>query len=297
LFLYLGWRRFTRMEVKAGGNRPGAPDSPAGLWGGAWSAVLGSRPTGRVGNLARKELRLQKPVYQLAAVYTVCWLGTAALQMLRPNHDITYLFDVLTWLYMAVVSLLSGCVSLGEEKALGLAAAQLALPFSPRLQWLIKLTVCLASAALLSLALPFLLFIATRGLLHLNPGSWGQPDAKVALACVSGVIFLLGFWAISLTANTVRAALLAICGVFALPALAVLGVHLGTLLGGVPFGPRNDIIPFALETTTAAAVLLVLLQSLAQFQRPEARGSRVVFCSFVVAGVVLGVSFAATYFG
>jgi len=250
-----------------------------------------------VGNLARKELRLQKPVYQLAGAYAVCWLVIAALQMLRPHHDITYLFDVVTWLYTAVVSLLSGCVSLGEEKALGLAASQLALPFSARLQWLIKLMLCLATATLLSLVLPLLLLIGTRGLLHMNPGTWSNPDARTALACISGIFFLLGFWAISLTANTVRAALLAICGVFALPALAALGVHLGTLLAGVPFRSRNDTIPFALQTTAAAAVLLVLLQSLAQFQRPEARSSRVFFCSFVLAGVVLGVSFAITCFG
>src|SRR6185369_5414993 len=130
-------------------------------WRLPWSRFLVCRPTTRVLNLVRKEFHLQKAIVQLACVFALCWGCVLFLQWLRPRQDITYLFDVITSLYVPVCSLLAGCISLGEEKALGLTSAQLALPFSPVLQWFLKLAVSVGSAAVLSLGLPIMLFWVT----------------------------------------------------------------------------------------------------------------------------------------
>lgn len=235
VFLWLGWRKFVRLEVRTTGFGDEVPASVATVWRLPWLRFLICRPSSRVVNFVRKELRLQKPIAQLAAAFTLCWMCVVLLQWLRPRENITYLFDVLTCLYAPVSSLLAGCISLGEEKAMGLTASQLALPFSTWLQWLLKLAVCAGTAAILGLGLPIMLFWVTGAFANLHSSGLMNPSDNgiLALACISALMFLLGYWAISLTANTVRAALVAIAGMIILPALAALGAYCGGLLVGV----------------------------------------------------------------
>jgi ABC-type transport system involved in multi-copper enzyme maturation permease subunit len=298
VFLYLGWRKFTRLELRATNASEGSHTSNRIHWTNSWLGFLVSRRTGRVPNLMRKELRLQKTIFQLAAVYTFCWLVTLALQVLRPNQDIKYLFDILTCLYAPVASLLAGCLSLGEEKALDMTASQLALPFSPGLQWLVKLAMSAFAAAALSLALPVLLFWTTGAVLNLNTSGLIHDDGMVALAGISGLMFLLGFWAISLTTNTLRAALVAVCAVVLLPVLAVLGSQFAFLVvSSTSSGHTGQTVALMLRDTTIAAIILVLGQSLAQFRKSEERRSKLFFYSITLGSLVLFVSFWATCFG
>lgn len=311
IFLWLGWRKFVRLEVRNTRFGEGAPGIAAFAWKAPWSSLLISRPTQRVLNLVRKELRLQKPIFQLAAVFAVCWLATILLQWLRPKQNITYLFDVLTCVYAPLSSLLAGCVSLGEEKVLGLTAQELTLPFSPRLQWLLKLVVCAATAAVLSLGLPLLLFWTTGALVDVRDSGLMNPkdNGVLVLGCISALVFLLGYWAISLTGNTVHAALVAVGGLVVGGAFVTLGsrgamshtpLESGLLTSiMVHFQLPPDVLrerATRLGRTLCYAmaggiILLLLRQSLVEFRRSEERRRKLFQYSLTLAGLILLLSF------
>jgi ABC-type transport system involved in multi-copper enzyme maturation permease subunit len=298
VFLYLGRWKFLRLEVRARGVRQGGGVAGGTSWSAAWSRLLVSRPTSRIMNLIRKEVRLQKPVFQLAGAFIVCWLAVLILQKLQPSQNITYWFDILTCLYAPITCLLIGCISLGEEKLLGTTAAQLVLPFPASLLWLIKLLVCAVAAAVLGLALPLLLFWTTGMLVNLSAsGLMNHNDNGIqVLAILSGLMFLLGYWAVSLSPNTVRAALVAIAGVILLPACAALGMYYAQMCFGLPH--RETQSPaFALSASAAAAITLMLGQSLIRFRSSEEHQGKLVFYSAMLVGLILLVSFWATCVG
>jgi len=299
VFLYLGRWKFLRLEVRARGVGQGGGVAGGTSWSAAWSRLLASRPTGRITNLIRKEVRLQKPVFQLAGAFIVCWLAVLILQKLQPSQNITYWFDILTCLYAPITCLLIGCISLGEEKLLGTTAAQLVLPFPASLLWLIKLLVCAVAAAVLGLALPLLLFWTTGMLVNLSAsGLMNHNDnGLAALAIISGLMFLLGYWAITLSTNTVRAALVAVVGMIILPACAALGMNFAQMGYAPPShsGPQSGAM--VLSVTAAAAITLMLGQSLIRFRNSEEHQGKLVFYSAILVGLILFVSFWATCVG
>jgi hypothetical protein len=206
----------------------------------------------------------------------------------------------MTCLYAPVSSLLAGCISLGEEKALGLTASQFALPFSRWLQWLLKLAVCAGTAVLISLGLPVVLFLVTGGRALHESGLMNPNDNGIwALACISGLMFLLSYWAITLAANTLRAALVAIVGSIGLPAIAVLGIYCGTLAvsTGAWVGPRDHEIGLIWRDTAVSGAVLMLAQSLARFRANEEGRDKLFFYSFTLGALVLFTAFWATCFG
>src|SRR5439155_6164806 len=114
---------------------------------------LRCRPQGAALNLIRKELRLQKPLFLIAVVFALCWFVALGLWFIQPaTHELfETVLTVLAVFYAPLIALLAGCVSLGEEKALGLTAWHLTLPVSAWKQWLAKLGV--SSAIWLALGL------------------------------------------------------------------------------------------------------------------------------------------------
>lgn len=137
--LWLGWRRLAGFQAigEATGNdllsnRPKfIPESVAGLF--RWE------PEGATQNLVKKELRLLRPVWLL----TLAWI--AFLLVLVPFRSVlnhAYHFDtvavVVMAMYLVLVGILAGSVSMGEERQLGTHSANLMLPVSVRCQWLIK---------------------------------------------------------------------------------------------------------------------------------------------------------------
>jgi len=304
LFLWLGWRRFTRLEVRTGHFGEGGLPVIASSRGSVWSRLLACRPKGCLLNFVRKELRLQKAVVRFGVVFVLCWLAVVLLQWLRPGQHFGFLLDVLTFVYAPVASLLAGCISLGEEKAFGVTISQRALPFAPWLQWLLKLTVSGATAAVCGLALPLLLLLATNGLGEFHDGGLVNNigEAILTLAFSSAVMFVLGYWAIGLATNTLRAALLAIAGFILLFAFAILGMYLGSLLlagfGGqvTGAGRADNQIGLILRDTAICAILVMLGQSLLRFRLAEECRTSFLY-PFIVGAVVVGFSFWATCYG
>jgi hypothetical protein len=311
VFLWLSRQRFIRLELRNSGFKGGVLASGSLGWRLPWSNLLVSQPHERALNLMRKELRLQKPIFQLAGAFTACWVATLLTQSLRPSQRISFLFDIVTCLYAHVSCLLAGCISLGEEKELGLTAPQLVLPYSLRLQWLIKLTVSGATALTLCIGLPWFLFWATRPIVDLSENGLVNPNDRgmEALSCISALTFLLGYWAISLTASTVRAALVAIFALVGLCVCVALGVWCGSQSSGlqtpllISLMCQLQLPPDILQAhATGAAqflgyvavggiILLSLRQSLIQFRRSEQQGHRLFNYSITLAGLVTGLSF------
>ena len=311
ILLWLSWRKFLRLEVRSHRGGYAAAGYGAAWQKLPWSNLLVCRPREKLRNLIRKELHLEKPVFLLATVFVGCWLAACLVQWLRPKQNIIYVFDVMSSLYAPLTALLAGCVPLGEEKGLELTAAQLALPFSQRVQWLVKLAVGAGTAAALCLVLPFSLFLATGMLFDISTSGLMNPKdhGLEALAAVSGLAFLAAFWAISMTPNTVRGALVAVCGLIGLGACAALGAWFGQLSNGWQTGAlvtimchlqlapdvlqarAGSVAPVILCFMTGGIVLLSLCQSLIQFRKSVENRPRLFVYSLALGTLVIGLVF------
>jgi hypothetical protein len=309
-FLWLGWRKFAHLEftdVAFGEISPLSSPLAGKRW---WSDWLRCRPSGGLLNLGRKEVRLHKPLFMIAAVFSLCWLATLGFLFVQPaRQDLCEnIFNLLTVFQVPLTAVLAGCVSLGEEKALGLAAWQLTLPISARRQWLVKLAVATASAVGLGLALPlFLAWItsakASVGLLDLIHE---KDTALRMLLVVSGLMFVMSFWAATLLANTVRAAVMAVVSLAILAGCASLGAWFGQGSGGLESSllvlllahlqlPPDFFITSSLDrwfflVVITSVLLTALFQSLAQYRRAQPQTRAVVRCCAALAALALLIS-------
>src|SRR5262249_54011053 len=141
-----------------------------GWWMRFYPNWLRCRPTGNVLNLARKELRLHRSLVRVAAIFCTCWLSTLAFLCLQPARQALceVIFNVLTAFYVPLMAVLAGCVSLGEEKAIGLTDWHLTLPVSARRQWLTKVIVAAGVGVILGLTLPLALAACTAPLMKVG---------------------------------------------------------------------------------------------------------------------------------
>jgi hypothetical protein len=297
VFLFLGWRKFARLELRDAFPGEGTVLSASG--GEArWSGWLRCRVETRFSNLVRKELRLQKPVFLVVAVLGMCWLVTWAVYLVEPGWEeyIGGTLNVLTAIQVVLVPVLAGCMSLGEEKALGISAWHLTLPVTVFRQWLIKLGVGALLALGLGVVVPCVLAAIT--FIKLKVGLMDfltAPDQSgniVGLALAAGVLYLLGFWATTLLGSTVAAVLTTVAAIPILCGAIGLAQWIGHELGGLQFVlfsrfpdyvQRSDLgSPFrpVLWLLFAVAVAIVLRQSFAQFRR--AQSERRVFAKYSV---------------
>jgi ABC-type transport system involved in multi-copper enzyme maturation permease subunit len=131
--LFLGRRKFLRLQINTplGGEHPRSESLAAIKWDIAW---MRCRPSSLFLNLLRKELRLNKPLFVIAAFFIVCrllaFLVLKASSAERQTAD--FIATLLTVIYMSFIFVLSGTISLGEEKVLGTHLPLLTLPVSSR---------------------------------------------------------------------------------------------------------------------------------------------------------------------
>jgi hypothetical protein len=211
LFTYLGWWKFSRLEWREGfigesvfaalpahrakESQPAAPCGP-------WSSLL------------RKELRLHRPVFYLAALFVVCWLAALGLRALRPAWEVQFegVFGVILVIYLPLAWLLSGCISLGEEKQLGTWGWHLTLPVSGARQWAVKISFALLIVLILGILVPALASLAAKAPNIEIPEGWlgASPALLVLLAAVFGTV--LSFWSVTMFGTVVRAILFTFLG-------------------------------------------------------------------------------------
>jgi hypothetical protein len=323
-FLWLGWRKFASMEVRegyalAGPAAEGLGEKPQGwgwlqrlkrLWASGTQALwldrlLRCSPASSAGNLFRKELRLQKPVYLLAALFFAAWVLVFGLCLLQPTKGYHNLFPAMLALYTPLVMMLAGSLSISEETSLGVAGWHLSLPVSARRQWWFKLGASTAAGAAAAWILPAVLWVLSGILVKpmAIPEQLVQP--VLVLAAISSLLFVLSFWAVALLGNTVRAILMAIVAVLVLFYCLAAGVSAAEHFSGLPAGIGTRFIltcvspdsplhgyvadaqAYALPMCIGILVLVALGQSLRAFRRPGLRSKVVLYPALLVLAAVL----------
>ena len=298
LFLWLGWRKFARMELRDTIFGEGIELPLVAERGRWWSRWLVSRPHGNLRNLLRKELRLQKPVFLSAVVFTVCWLVGFGLHQLWPAQDYRIFLELLPWFYIPLALILAGCVSATEEKTLGLATWHLTLPTSVRRMWLAKLGVANLTGFALGVVLPSLLLVLAMAVDASPESGGGADEARIgALLLLAWLTILVSFWASTLVSNVVRAALTTLLGLVVAGGCAALGIWAAATIsrafGGLETGlltwlvthwqlapatlgqKLTPVVPFVLGAVAGLWVIVLLRQSLAQFRQVSARRATV----------------------
>ena len=211
LFMYLGWRKFSRLQWREGyTGESGIAAFPALRTKEAQSVV----PRGPWASLLRKELRLHRPVFYLAALFAVCWLAAFGLEELRPAWEGRFenVFGMLLVIYLPLAWLLSGCISLGEEKRLGTWGWHLTLPVSGVRQWAVKISFALLMALALGILMPALAWPAARApILGFSMVWWDVPPALLALP-IAVFATVLSFWSVAMFGTVVRAILFTFLG-------------------------------------------------------------------------------------
>jgi hypothetical protein len=141
-----GWQRFMRLEAIDGTSS--ALDFPRLL-----PAVRRRHP---LWMLMLKELRLQQLTFALVAVYLVGWASLSVVERFDARA-VEIPLDVLTPLYLVLLTLLIGALASAEERQYGTISWQQLLPVRASRQWMVKVTVVFGLAALFGIALPWLL--------------------------------------------------------------------------------------------------------------------------------------------
>jgi len=308
--LWLGWKTFVRMEVR---DAPASANVtlPGWMTPRKLATLLRCQPVGGLRNLIRKELCLQKPIFTIAAIFGVCWFTTLLLFALRPLPSLwNGILNGLTAVHVVIVVLLAGCVSLGEEKSLGLSAWHLTLPVSTRRQWIVKLAVSTGVLVLAGLVLPWLLSWMISLKTNVGLASIVSDNERIGLVWTLFVllaVFAMSFWSASLWRDTVRsvvATVLSAMGVIALViAAAWCSEHffrqglqtdlIRHILIQLPDSPATRIYVgiSAFTVVVLVAVLAALVQSLAQFRRTQTPNATKLKYSFILAALVFLGSF------
>jgi len=289
VFFWLSWRKLTRLEVSQL-----LPDTLAGSKSltaqGLSLGWLRCRPGSSFLNLIRKEIQLQKPLFIIAAILCVLWVFSYALLILQPAHSSfpEIVFALTIGFYIPLMSLLSGSISLGEEKNLGITAWHLTFPVSIWRQWAAKLAVGFCTWLFLGLLLPFVLtrlgfvFGGSRIFKEVELESW------LGISLFTTGVFVLSFWAMTLFANTVRAVIGTIAAVVALCSSAALAYWLTIELFAHTFVVTlldDDSPQFVVGWVVLGAVTLLfaLVQSMIQFRRAQSlwKTTAKYFCALI----------------
>jgi hypothetical protein len=212
LFAYLGWRKFSRLQWREGyTGESGIASIPARRAKESQPAAPGSLWT----SLLRKELRLHRPLFFLAALFLVCWLAALGLRALLPAWQVHFrgVFVGIMVIYLPLAWLLSGCISLGEEKQLGTWGWHMTLPVSARRQWAVKFSFAFLVALILGFLLPALAWPSAGIYNILKPYWWWGQDSHVLLALLAAVCCpVLSYWAVTMFGTVVRAVLFTFLG-------------------------------------------------------------------------------------
>jgi hypothetical protein len=285
VFFWLGRRSFNRFESRDSVSWDGGLRMESLGMFRISATFLRCAPTAPLWNLIRKEIGLSRPLYVIAALFVICWLVSVGAYWLTSGHRsaLEVVFGVMFAVYMSVITVLSGCIGLIEEKNLGTYGWHLTLPIGSRRQWLVKLAMALAHGFVLALLLPWLLalMIAPGEMVGIFREDHNGPLGAGLVAWAAAILF--SFWAATLVNTSARAvltALLGLIGVFAC-------VLAGNWCAGQIQGANGDFAgwllflrlsssafvtsPVLAFVVFAGPTLTILLQSFLQFRRIQPR--------------------------
>jgi hypothetical protein len=206
----LGYVKFKGLQVVDGPSRE--LSLPAGL-----EAIfvrplsrISARFHGQFATLLKKEFRLQQTSFVLTGLFFLIALTGAFLIQFRPELGKNILGGDYI-IYVLILPLITGAISVAEEKGWELAEWHLTLPPSALTQWSAKMLATLSISLALGLLLPTAMFLAGEGLSGVH-GAWTSlPPASEIVGWVLGQLLLtsVAVYAASFSNNTLRAILAA----------------------------------------------------------------------------------------
>ena len=182
----LTWRTFVRLEASEGSHEHLALRTRRHVSNAEAGRLTGARMPWW-GQVARKELHLQKMVFVIAGLYIVFWCAIVwSARLLAPA--LVVLLAPLSYLYAGTVALLLGSFASAEERQLGTLNWQVLMPVSAWQQWTVKGLVVCGLCLLLGFVLPWTL--ESTMWLPSDVGSFraagsGMPIALIGLAMAS----------------------------------------------------------------------------------------------------------------
>ncbi|MCX6915636.1 MAG: hypothetical protein NT167_21760, partial [Verrucomicrobia bacterium] len=216
LMIRLGYQRFLRLQVVEGGSRELA--LPDGLEAALVRPLgrVSARVRGQFASLLRKEFRLQQISFVLAGLFLLIAVAGACVVSFGSRWGRTILGGDYA-IYLVILPLIAGVVSVAEEKGWDLAEWHLTLPPSALKQWSAKMLAVLSTSLVLGLLLPAVMFFAGDVLLARGGARASLPPALQILCWVLGQLLLtsVAVYAASFCNSTIRA-ILAACAIIAL---------------------------------------------------------------------------------
>jgi len=217
LMLWLGARRLARYQVTGPVSGDDLFTTGSNVLLGAFSNRACCNPDRPVLNLIRKEFHLLRPIWLITVLTASPWACFALVELLRQKTAAKGLSLATIAIGISctlIVSILAGCLSLGDEKTSGTYAWHRTLPISPMRQWATKLSVALFVSLVCAGFVPVLLVIGGR---HFFPSAFSSENISFQvvwlLAALSLTLF--SFWCACAVNGTVTAV------VWAVPILAV----------------------------------------------------------------------------
>ncbi|MEI7936580.1 MAG: hypothetical protein WCK27_07840 [Verrucomicrobiota bacterium] len=220
LVYWRGYARFKRLQVVDGPARD--VSLPEGLEARLTRplTMLSSRFRGPFASLLKKEFRLQQISFLLAGVFfLIAVAGSCLLQHHQDPGSLIVGCDFV--IYVLVLPLVAGAVSVAEEKGWDMAEWHLTLPPSALQQWSAKMLAALSTSLVLGLVLPAILLLVGDALFAKGDALNSLPPASQILGWVLGQLLLtsVAIYAASFCNSTLRAilgafAIIAVGGVF-----------------------------------------------------------------------------------
>jgi hypothetical protein len=216
LFIYcavvywLGYAKFKRLEAVDAPSRE--LSLPAGLEDFLMRPLtkLFSRFRGPFATLLKKEFRLQQISFLLAGVFVLIAVVGFCLAKRYPEVAVGTAGGDL-FIYVLVLPLVAGAISVAEERGWGMAEWHLTLPPSALKQWSAKMLAALSTSLVLGLLLPAAIFLVADPLFGKPGARTSLPPAPAIFCWVLGQLLLtsVAVYAASFARNTLQAILAA----------------------------------------------------------------------------------------
>lgn len=215
IFLLLGWKLFARLQY-TDATDVDIPLLPQTLVKRKSPfSILNVHPGFPLLNQLTKELSFYNPVFVMAYLFACLWITATVLLTIYPHKSslLSNTLDGFTIIYVPLVLLICGCVSLGEEKKLGLHQQNLTLPIAWKTQWAVKLSIAIVLGVVFAMLLPTMLVMfgsvlsfkqLDTGLKHLL----AQPNLPWVFSLICAAVVSVSFWAATMTNRTIHATFL-----------------------------------------------------------------------------------------
>jgi hypothetical protein len=306
IVFWLGYRKFQRLQVLDGASRE--LTLPAG-----WEAAIArpftsvaSRFRGPYASLLKKELRLQQVSLLLAGVFAVTAVAGFGVYLRYHNLGVGILAGDFM-IYLAILPLIAGAISIAEERGWGVSEWHLTLPPSARQQWSAKMLATLSTSLALGQALPAAMFLAGSALTGNLRGDLSDLSEKAVEVVSQVLLWILGsllvtsvaVYAASASKNTVRAILGAIAIIVASwPVFGLANTSAEHVTGWMGFpGPRWATSPALSVCLAGLVVMFCVTQWLAwsNFRRTVLTGRRFILQLVVLVFALWLVSLAVSF--